>query len=167
MTGASIEESIWVKYNGTTTTIKLYDLYNAYILGDITRYQIYYVDPLSIEQSTKDSMLKPLVDCMPITSMINNGIHQKITVTSEDNLSVTLGVTGLLLDITDWDPTHVTANLPSNTKHYVSALTSLGGSPGDKIFVRNIKTYRMTGSCNIVSLPTPNMISKSGFVIFC
>ena len=44
-------------------------------------------------------------------------------------------------------------------------MDSFGGKPGDKIFVRKIKSYQMTGSCNVISVPTPNMIAESGFII--
>lgn len=167
MTGASMEQAIWVIHNGATTTATLQQLYQAYVAGRLGEYRIYYVDPQSIEETLKDleHPKKPLVSSMGVLDMRNQGIHQKITVTSEDDLSVTLGATGMLLDYADFDPPHVTCNLPGNTKHYVTALSSLGGPPGDKIFVRSIKKYWMTGSCNVLTLPTPNMIAASGFVI--
>lgn len=165
MGGAAITQAIWVTRNGATTTATLQELYSAYVQGTIGQYRIYYVDPESIQQSVQDSIKKPLVGTMPIIEVYDYGICQKVTVTSEDDLSVTLGATGALLDITTWDPVHVTANFPSNTRHYVTALSSLGGSPGDKVFVRKVTGYRMTGSCQIASVPTPNMIAASGFVI--
>lgn len=167
MSGAAITERIWVTHNGATTTITLRDLYAAYVAGRLGEYRIYYVDPQSIEDSRKDAVVKPLIGTMSILEVFNNGIHQKVVVTSEDDLTVTMGATGMLLDITDWEPVHMTASLAPNVKHYVTALTGLGGAPGNKIFIRKIKSYRMTGSCNTVTLPTPNMISKSGFVIMC
>jgi len=165
MTGASIGQAIWVIHNGATTTATLGTLYAEYVAGRIGQYQIYYVDPQSIEDSRKEKILKPLVGAMSITDVQNQGIHQKVTVTSEDELSVTLGATGALLDFADFDPPHITVNYPSNTKHYVTALRSLGGPPGDTIFVRKVTGYRMTGSCNVITLPVPNMIADSGFVI--
>lgn len=162
-----MEQAIWVVHGGATTTATLQSLYEAYVAGLLGTYQIYFVDPQSIEETLKDREhpKKPLVGTMQVLDMTNQGIHQKITVTSEDDLQVTLGATGALLDYADFDPPHVTCNLPGNTKHYVTALKSLGGAPGDKIFIRSIKSYRMTGSCNILTLPTPNMIADSGFVI--
>lgn len=165
MTGAALTQAIWVTRNGSTTTATLGQIYSDYVAGRLGIYRIYYVDPQSIEESRKDKMLKPLVGTMSITDVHNQGIHQKITVTSEDDLTVTLGATGALLDFSDFEPAHITVNLPSNTKHYVTALSSLGGPPGNTIFVRKIKGYRMTGSCNVITLPTPNMIASSGFVI--
>lgn len=160
-----MDQAIWVTRSGGTTTITLAGLYAEYVAGRLPLYRIYYVDPQSIEDSRQDKVLKPLVGTMAITDVINQGTHQKITVTSEDDLSVTLGATGLLLDYADFDPMHITVNNPSNTKHYVTALSSLGGPPGDKVFVRKVKKYRMTGSCNVITVPTPNMIASSGFVI--
>jgi len=167
MTGASIQQAIWVVHNGMTRTATMQELYQAYVAGTLGTYRIYYVDPQSIEETLKDREhpAKPLVGTMQVLDMSNQGIHQKITVTSEDDLSVTLGATGALLDYADFNPPHVTCNLPGNTKHYVTALKTLGGAPGDKIFIRSIKSYRMTGSCNVLTLPTPNMIADSGFVI--
>lgn len=167
MNGAAIEERIWVVHNGATTTTTLRDLYAAYVADRLREYRIYYVDPQSIEDSRKDDMKKPLVGTMSILEVINNGIHQKVVVTSEDDLTVTMGATGMLLDYADWEPTHLTVNFAPNTKHFVSALSGIGGAPGDKIFVRKIKSYRMTGSCNVVTLPSPNMISANGFVVMC
>lgn len=165
MTGAALSQAIWVIKNGSTTTATLQQIYADYVAGRLHTYRIYYVDPQSIEESRKDNMLKPLVGTMAVTDVTNHGIHQKITVTSEDDLSVTLGATGALLDFSDFEPCHITTNFPANTKHYVTALQSLGGPPGNTIFVRKIKSYKMTGSCNVLTLPTPNMIAASGFVI--
>lgn len=158
-------QAIWVTRNGATTTATLSQIYADYVAGRLNMYRVYYVDPQSIEESRKDKMLRPLVGTMAVTDVQNQGIHQKVTVTSEDNLSVTLGATGALLDFSDFEPTHITVNYPSNTKHYVTALESLGGRPGNTIFVRKVKSYKMTGSCNVITLPTPNMIAASGFVI--
>jgi len=160
-----MDQAIWVTKGGATTTITLGNLYAEYVAGRIGLYRIYYVDPQSIEESRQDKILKPLVGTMAITDVANQGIHQKVVVISEDDLTVTLGATGALLDFSDFDPCHITVNFPSNTKHYVTALSSLGGAPGDKVFVRKVKGYRMTGSCNVITVPTPNMIASSGFVI--
>lgn len=167
MTGASMEQAIWVSRGGGPFTMTLQALYEAYVAGTLSSYRIFFVDPQSIEETLKgkEHPKKPLVGSMQVLDMTNQGVHQKITVTSEDDLQVTLGATGMLLDYADFDPPHVTCNLPGNTKHYVTALKSLGGAPGDKIFIRSIKSYRMTGSCNVLTLPTPNMIADSGFVI--
>ena len=165
MPGASIDQAIWVTCSGATTTITLGNLYKEYVLGRLPLYRIYYADPQSIEDSREDDIKKPLVGTMPITDVINNGTHQKVTITSEDGLSVTLGATGRLLDYNGIDPPHLVANLPADTYHYVTALKSLGGPPGDKIFVRKVIKRYMTGACNVISVPTPNMIADSGFVI--
>lgn len=165
MTGGSMTQAIWVTRSGATTTITLGELYAEYVRGRLGLYRIYYVDPQSIEESREEKILKPLVGTMAITDVKNQGIHQQITVTSEDDLYVTLGATGALLDFSDFDPTHLTTNFPGNTKHYVTALESLGGRPGNKVFIRKVKSYKMTGSCNVITVPTPNMIASSGFVI--
>lgn len=167
MTGAAISERIWVTVGGATNLISLEDLYSEYVAGRIGKYGIYYVDPQSIFASTQNSIKKPLVGTMPILEVFDMGIHQKVVLTSEDNLTVTVGASSLLLDIADWNPPHMTANLAANTKHYVTALSCLGGPPGNKIFVRDITNYYMSGSCNTISLPTPNMITESGFVVIC
>lgn len=165
MAGASIDQKIWVTYCGAVMSISLGDLYKEYVKGELDKYRVYYADPQSIEDSREDDIKKPLVGTMAITDMSNNGTHQKITVTSEDGLSVEVGATGRLLDYVGIDPPHLAANLATETRHYVTALTGLGGPPGDRIYVRNVTKRYMSGSCNVISVPTPNMIAESGFVI--
>lgn len=162
-TGASMDERIWT----SAGLISLGDLYTQFVSGNLGSYAIYYVDPQSMNDSIEGNVQKPFVGTMNITEVFDQSIHQAITITSEDGLEVTMAPNGFLLDISDWYPTHVVANQASATKHYVAASSGLGGNPGDNLYVRKITGYRMTGSRNIVTLPTPNMITENGFVVIC
>lgn len=164
MTGAAYSQAIWVLVNGVTTTATLGELYAAYVAGGLGAYKIWYVDPLSYEESTeKDPIV--LTSVMSVNEAVSYGVHQQVIATSEDGLTVTMGATGSLMDVSDWDPNHLNANFSINTKNYVTALESLGGKPGNQKFVRRVVTYRMAGSCEVITLPTPNMIADTGFVI--
>ena len=128
-------------------------LYYAYLDGYLKDYLIYYMDP--------DNWTTHM---MRVDYVIVNGIQQKIKLISENDSTVILSASGSVLDISDTDPVHFVTNLAPNAKHVVCAWDK-NGRPGNKQLVRKIKGYETTGTCTVMTVPTPNIISDKLFVL--
>ena len=154
MTGGAGEQAIWIKPPGGFGTVTLETLWYEYLNDRLSAYQIVVMDPINFTISWQG-----------INRVIYQGVHQKAVVTQEDDQFVTLGADGKLLDISDWHPTHAIGKPASECKHQVCAVNPDRDKPGDKIHVRKVVDYVVNGSCPVFTIPTPNMMAESFFVI--
>ena len=150
--GTSASQAIWVTHNGSTTTATLGELYDAYWTGRLGEYRIYYADPVTLEVST-----------VGIDTVINNKTQMGVRLTAEEGESVIVCATGGVMDISVVDDPVVIVSTPDKANYYYGGDTN--GKPGNKrIHVRDIVKKEYVG-ITCMSLPVPNMISDSFYII--
>lgn len=164
MTGAYCGQQIWVQAGGTIT-VSLETLYQAYLDGSIGNYRAWCFDPEEFQKPEEER--GPMVYTMPIPYVSVYHMHELVTLKTEDEDEVIVSADGGIIDVGEVPPlkkTYLTKHIPGETKCMVTALTEHDGIPGDKQIVRRVVTYAHGYGC-VMSLPVPNMIAKSGFVI--
>lgn len=164
MNGAYANQKIWVDKGGPTA-VTLNDLWEAYLNDKITEYQAYCFDPY--EFMLKEEDRGKMIYTMPIPYVVNYHMHELITVVTEDGEEVILSSSGALMDIDEYAQARDVRPAPKmaiDSRCFVSALTEFKGQPGEVQIVRRIVDCAIGHGC-VMTLPVPNMIAESGFVI--
>lgn len=149
-TGASHQQLVMVNGGSFVT---LGELYSAFIAGGIGAYTINFADP-----SNPSIILGQRID-----TVYNHKSRMGVRLVTEDDRTVVVAATGYVLDPAEDAPARMTIKHPSDAKCIIGPNLS-GSDP--KLIVRNIVS-RSFLNITAISLPVPNMIADSGFVIVC
>ena len=147
MLGASPSQGLWGTYNGSLGVYTLSELMSAYknIPNRLPEYQIYVFQG-------------PGVECRLITpgAVYALGNADMMKVTGKSGGTVILPSSGLMYDIAEWDPVHLTMNHPGNAKYFVGYY----GRKQPEID-RRIASYEFVGPGAVYCLDLPNFLTSA------
>ena len=164
MNGAYANQKIWVD-QGAKCLMTLNDLWEAYLDGSIASIKAWCFDPYEFMKKKEDR--GDMVYTMPIPYVINYHMKELITVATEDGETAVLSSSGALMDLAEYAPAKDVRPAPKiavDSRCFVSALTDFQGEPGKMQIVRRVVDCAIGHGC-LMTLPVPNMIAESGFII--
>lgn len=152
MAGTTASQNIWIydKITGGTFCNTLAFLKGEEAAGRLPRYMIYYVhpDPLSVSMVT------------PSTILVGNDTIG-LTMTDEDGRTADCVSLGGVLIVKEFDPVHISVDLPGNCRNHYSVDSIFGG----KTLCRKIVAYSIYNTTEWSAVGPPNMITDTFYVI--
>lgn len=148
-TGVASSQAIYVD-GGRSMTLS--DLYREYIRGRLSRHTIHFVDP----NNPKD-VLDYRVD-----TIITEKIRMAVRLIDEEGASAIVSAAGYIIDAAEDYPERMTLRLPSDAKCHVGP----NGFGSGKLLVRKIVSREYV-TATIMTLPMPNVITTSNYIVVC